>query len=220
MYENCLELKSFQNDYFNFNRLLTLEGMFNTCEKITEVSFADVSNLYINSIQGLFAGCVNLLSVDFGKNFSNEKLFNVSTAFKNCARLKAIKNINSIFNQNTTQIQDLFLGCERLPKLDLNLSTVAISDYKDIFNDCKRLKKLRLKISRGINCFYFLFRNCWNLSNFTVELNREERENKREVQDIFVDGKMSNRKGIIKSEDRMRVKFDKTKNLRWRKVMV
>ena len=69
MYENCLELKSFQNDYFNFNRLLTLEGMFNTCEKITEVSFADVSNLYINSIQGLFAGCVNLTSVDFGKNF-------------------------------------------------------------------------------------------------------------------------------------------------------
>ena len=128
MYENCVALKSFQSDYFNFKKVLFLEGMFNNCEKITEISFADVRNLYINSIQGLFAGCVNLTSVDFGINFLYEKLFDVSAVFKHCAKLKKIKNINSIFNKNTAQIQDLFLGCERLPKLDLNLSAVSISD--------------------------------------------------------------------------------------------
>ena len=102
-----------------------------------------------------------LTTVEFDQTFAEIHLTTGSGLFKNCSKLKSVKNIQYLNTDKMGSMYSMFNGCSSLASLDVshfNTSSVAGMTY--MFNGCSSLKSLDVsnwntaKVTSMQNMFY------------------------------------------------------------------
>lgn len=121
------------------------------------------------SIGGLFAGCSNLKSVDFG-NFDTSQATDMSSMFSGCSSLSSL-DLSQLNTSSVTSMNYMFGDCSSLKTLDLSpLDTSKVQDMGQIFCNCSSLTSLNLtslNTSSATNMIS-MFKDCSSLASLNL----------------------------------------------------
>ena len=155
----------FESEFFYDSRI------FENNKHLISATFSDFGEYQIGiRLYRFFAGCVNLISVDFSKlsyvyesdtKYYLEK-YGTQYMFDECINLKYV-NLKNVKILGSAEY--MFNGCVSLKSIDLSNTDIS-STYtlKHMFADCYSLESINLK---GLKFYgesmYYMFQNCYSL---------------------------------------------------------
>jgi len=93
---------------------------------------------------GMFAGCTNIKSVSFSKDFDKKSVGDMDMMFYNCSSLKEV-DISGLDTSNVADMSVMFNCCQKITELDLrNFNTSKVTDMGHMFSGCDNLQRLDL----------------------------------------------------------------------------
>ena len=114
-------------------------------------------------MENMFSFCDHLKKVDLSK-FDLTKVNNMNQMFYLCFNLEIIQfNYLGVDDEENTNINEIFTGCEKLECLDLSLSSkdeILKMDFQWIKGIMKNLKKIKVKKE---------FKNTFEINDFIIE---------------------------------------------------
>lgn len=127
---------------FEAGRTLCLDKLFQALSRLRNVRFSSSSKSWrrVQTMEGMFFGCVSLEAVDWG---SSEILVpELRHLFYNCVSLENIDLSNFRFTEETS-VGSLFYNCSSLThvKLPESINCVTKSNCFKVFANCKKLKR-------------------------------------------------------------------------------
>ena len=133
------------------------------------IKTAKVSVTGITYLGELFAGCSNLVSVDFsGTDTSN--VTGMNEMFEACENLKEV-DLSGFNTSNVTNMRDMFTGCNGLIKIDLsNFDTSKVDDMSHMFDGCRSLTDINLRSfdTSNVTDMGNMFSSCGNLTKIDL----------------------------------------------------
>lgn len=151
--------------------------MFYNCQNLPAVTFKNFAAMLdfdaskVIYMQGMFQGCKNLQSIDFGTKFVTSNVQDMSNMFHGCSNLTTLDL--SVFNtgnvQNMTQMFNL---CTKLNTLKIqNFNTANVKSMQGMFANCTSLLYLNLAHFNTTNVLdmSYMFQGSTNLSSLNVE---------------------------------------------------
>ena len=171
--------EGYQTVYFQFakDKHYYKSQLFKNNKHIKSIAFSDFNEYKIDiPLRSLFAGCINLTSVDFSKlsyvyesdnNYILEKK-GTPYMFDECINLKYI-NIRNIKIIGTTSY--MFNNCKSLTSIDLsNLDISSTYSFDNMFTNYSSLQTVNLKgfkLDVGYS-IESMFKNCYSLKNLDL----------------------------------------------------
>ena len=145
-------------------------------QNIGQYTFEITFKNKIDSLNGFFEGCSNIISLDLS-NFDSSNVTSMKNMFAGCDKLKEIKGLCKLNIKKVTTMEAMFSKCSELEYLDLtNCDTSNVTDMGFMFEECKKLKNIK-----GLNNFITnkvinlsaMFQECYvlehlDLSNFNT----------------------------------------------------
>ena len=154
-----------QTVYIQFdNKYSYKERIFEKNKHLISATFSDFGEYkIIIRLYRFFAGCVNLISVDFSKlSYVYADPYGTQYMFDECINLKYVnlKNLKIV-----SSAEYMFNGCVSLKSIDLsNTDMSGTKTLKKMFADCYSLESINLK---GLKFYgesmYYMFENCYSL---------------------------------------------------------
>ena len=165
--------EGYQTVYFQFEeKMYYTSKLFKNNKHIKSVVFSDFNEYQIGiQLNSMFAGCIELTSVDFSKlSYTYESdtkyiLEKIGTPymFDGCINLKYI-NIKNLKALGTTSY--MFNNCKSLTSIDLsNFDISNIYYFDNMFSNCTSLQSINLKgfkLDFG-STIESMFKNCYSL---------------------------------------------------------
>lgn len=141
---------------------LDLRGLSGNLGDMTYMFFADTSlttldlsgfdPFDVRSIEGAFAKCYNLKTINFGNSITGEHLSQISEAFSQCRSLTTL-DLSFLKAPNMQYMRKTFEGCTNLEYLDI--SNIDCSDLKnsfETFNETPKLSTIKSSFNVKSNC--------------------------------------------------------------------
>ena len=160
----CTNLTYVNLSKSNFSKVETIEGLFNSCSKLSKIdglNSLDVSN--VHNMGGVFSGCKALMELDIS-NWNTSKVSNMGAMFRYCSKISSI-NINDWNVDSVEIVTGMFQGCTNLQYLDLSNLKFNVDSISQMFYQCTNLKKIDMSnwsLPDTIGC-NGLFSGCDNL---------------------------------------------------------
>ena len=133
-------------DLSNFEYVVdmrTMERMFTSCNKITNLDFSKVDTSNVTTMSNMFYGCTALTSLDLS-NFDTSNVTNMESMFSNCNKLTSL-DLSSFDTSKVTDMNRMFSNCNKLTSLDLSSFDISkVANMGGIFTGCVALTSLDL----------------------------------------------------------------------------
>lgn len=191
-FNGCKALK--EVDLSHFAALSEGNNLFDGCENLERVRFADTGNGQKNSFSERFRGCSNLQTIENLDKFTNVSA--ISNAFENCVSLQTVafcdvpqtmsgsgkeafrgcKRLESVVNlfifTKLSNFEAMFRECESLQTVDLPDNATA-KNAKQMFYKCANLRRADLSKLTALADFESAFNGCALLEEVTLSANRQ-----------------------------------------------
>lgn len=130
----------------SFNNMKSLDGMFACCISLQSIDFGDEFDTSdTTSMSFVFRCCRSLKSIHFGKKFDTSNVTNMGYLFYGCKRLTNI-DLSTFDTSKVTTMINMFTNCKSLISLDLSsFNTCKLNNMGDMFNGCESLIILDLR---------------------------------------------------------------------------
>ena len=157
-------------DNFVTERAKDISGIFNGCEKLSNINVSNWNVSNVTSTEKAFANNFLLKSLDLS-NWDMSNCENSQMMFYNDTALTSIGNTNNWSVSKITTTHSMFEGCSKLQSLDTSKWVFSnLTNADSMFNNCQSLSKLDVS-NWGMGkviYFGFLFNNCYALSTLDV----------------------------------------------------
>ncbi len=122
----------------------SMGGMFMGCTELETVDFGSgLDTSCVTDMYGLFSGCKSLESVDLS-SFNTYSVITMNRMFENCSSLRSI-NLSSFDTSCATNMEEMFSGCSSLREIDLSgFNTSFVARMEGMFKGCDSLTSLDL----------------------------------------------------------------------------
>ena len=149
-----------------------------------------------NACADLFAGYVNLESIDFNKSFHTDEVKSMAGMFAMCESLKSIDlsdfvtsrvrsmysmfydckslnqlNLSMLDTGNVRDLGHIFHGCESLADININgWETTYVTNVNSMFSNCEKLTRVDIKDleTPNVTDFSYMFFDCGKLEEVDV----------------------------------------------------
>lgn len=157
-------------DNFVTERAKDISGIFNGCEKLSNINVSNWNVSNVTSTEKAFANNFLLKSLDLS-NWDMLNCENSQMMFYNDTALTSIGNTNNWSVSKITTTHSMFEGCSKLQSLDTSKWVFSnLTNADSMFNNCQSLTKLDTS-NWGMGkviYFGFLFNNCYALTSLDV----------------------------------------------------
>ena len=146
-----------QLNKFNFT---SMEGMFEKCSTLPDLSKLDTKN--VENMSRLFANCSNLETLPDISNFNTKNVTNFSEMFFNCKSLKYLPDISKWDTNKIENAKSMFQNCimlENIPNF-FNFEGIRNILVDNMFLNCKLIKslpdlsKINIKSTKSLKSFF------------------------------------------------------------------
>lgn len=123
-----------------------------------------------SNLDGMFAGCVNLRTIDGLRFLDTAQAMSARAMFDGCASLVAL-DASGLYTLDVTDMSCMFFGCRNLSELDLTeLDTSHVKTTGGMFTDCKSLTRLDLSSfdTSHVEDISEMFCRCVNLAEVSL----------------------------------------------------
>jgi surface protein len=146
-----------QLNKFNFT---SMEGIFEKCNTVPDLSKLDTKN--VENMSRLFANCSDLGSLSDISNFNTEKVTDFSEMFLNCKSLKSLPDISGWKTNKIENTKSMFQNCQNLENIPnfFNFENIRNVRVDNMFLNCKLLKslpdlsKINIKSTKSLKSFF------------------------------------------------------------------
>lgn len=119
---------------FNTFNATTMAGMFNSCQKLTELDISSFDTSNVSSMNAMFDTCRILTKLDLS-SFDTSNVTNMANMFYRCSKLTNL-DLSSFNTNNVTTMTYMFNDCTSLEKLDLrNFNFDKVTSHNDVFKN-------------------------------------------------------------------------------------
>ena len=152
----CIENKSI--DYENFTKveifikpdLKSINHMFSGCDNLLSIDLSNIASSYIQNMSHTFENCTNLKSINF-TSFNSSNVTSMDSLFKGCKNLSIIIGLESLNTSSLNNIEGMFVGCESLTDVNLLAFNLDNIRYKsNVFDKNSFLNKIYLNYYESI----------------------------------------------------------------------
>lgn len=183
-------------DNFVIEKAKDISGIFNDCEKLSNINVSNWNVSNVTSTEKAFANNFLLKSLDLSNwdmsncensqmmfysdtaltsigNTSNWNVYKITTThsmFEGCSKLQSLNTSKWVFS-NLTNADSMFSNCQVLTKLDTsNWGMGKVIYFGFLFNNCYALTSLNVSKwdTSNANNFNAMFNECVNLTNIDV----------------------------------------------------
>lgn len=144
--------------------------MFKNLACLDNVSFADFSTNYSISLQRMFEGCERMATIDIS-SFEISSVLSVRGLFSGCEKLTEIVWPKMTFRKEGIDISEMFNNCKQLTTIGLQcFDGCKIILATDTFGSCSSLKSIDLSKMDFSTCggLAGIFANCSSLTTLDV----------------------------------------------------
>lgn len=183
-------------DNFVTEKAKDISGIFNDCEKLSNINVSNWNVSNVTSTEKAFANNFLLKSLDLSNwdmsncensqmmfysdtaltsigntsNWNVSKITTTHSMFEGCSKLQSLNTSKWVFS-NLTNADSMFSNCQVLTKLDTsNWGMGKVIYFGFIFNNCYALTSLNVSKwdTSSANIFNAMFNECVNLTNIDV----------------------------------------------------
>lgn len=147
MFYQCSRLSRIEfNEKFSTRRVSDFGGMFSECGRLTSLDLSMFNTSNATNMSYMFDGCYFLSSIDFGENFTTEKVTDFSYMFRWVA-LKSLDLSNFSF-ASATDVNSMFDHATILENITFGEGAITdnVEDFSYMFANCKRLQSLDISM--------------------------------------------------------------------------
>ena len=183
-------------DNFVTEKAKDISGIFNDCEKLSNINVSNWNVSNVTSTEKAFANNFLLKSLDLSNwdmsncensqmmfysdtaltsigntsNWNVSKITTTHSMFEGCSKLQSLNTSKWVFS-NLTNADSMFSNCQVLTKLDTsNWGMGKVIYFRFLFNNCYALTSLNVSKwdTSNANNFNAMFNECVNLTNIDV----------------------------------------------------
>ena len=171
LFQNCLYIKEISFIGFKRDNFRDFGGMFQDCYNLEKINFHEFKSYEVIDMSYMFCGCKKIRNLDLSK-FNTSNVLNMEYMFFCCSNLVKI-NLSSFDTSKVQNMCYMFGYCEKFNKLLLpNLSGNNLQLAKGMFCYCSELKTIELEnfSTKGvINMEKMFFFFCSSLSLIKIK---------------------------------------------------
>lgn len=139
---------------WHFDNLVDATYMFNNNVKLKSVDFSNAGFAKATSLQGLFNGCTDLISVGDVSSWSLSNVTTLEDTFKSCLVLREI-DVSTWDVSSVTSLKNTFSYCKALSVIDVsNWHTGELTNVEYMFIHCESVKRLEPLYFNMSTCKY------------------------------------------------------------------
>lgn len=170
IFNNCEKLSNINVSNWNVSNVTSTEKAFanNFLLKSLDLSNWDMSNC--ENSQMMFYSDTALTSIGNTSNWNVSKITTTHSMFEGCSKLQSLNTSKWVFS-NLTNADSMFSNCQVLTKLDTsNWGMGKVIYFGFLFNNCYALTSLNVSKwdTSNANIFNAMFNECVNLTNIDV----------------------------------------------------
>lgn len=167
-FENCWSLSRIPLENINTDSATSMYDMFANCRALDYVNISHFNIDKVTTMAYMFSGCYMLEHLEMSSLRGTGKLNTTHQMFANCRRLKDIdRNVKNLNMSNVTTIQNMFLCCYCVEKLDL--SEWNASSVTNAISFCDQCYSLRIVDVSGIDATNITTMNSMFKSNYQLK---------------------------------------------------
>lgn len=170
IFNDCEKLSNINASNWNVSNVTSTEKAFanNFLLKSLDLSNWDMSNC--ENSQMMFYSDTALTSIGNTSNWNVSKITTTHSMFEGCSKLQSLNTSKWVFS-NLTNADSMFSNCQVLTKLDTsNWGMGKVIYFGFLFNNCYALTSLNVSKwdTSNANIFNAMFNECVNLTNIDV----------------------------------------------------
>lgn len=157
-------------DNFVTEKAKDISGIFNDCEKLSNLDLSKWNVSNVTSMEKAFANNYLIKSLNLS-NWNTSNCKNSQMMFYNDTALTSIGNTSNWNVSKITTTHSMFEGCSKLQSLETSTWVFSsLTNADSMFNNCQSLSKLDVSnwgMGKVIH-FGFMFNNCYALTSLNV----------------------------------------------------
>ncbi|MGJ6940063.1 BspA family leucine-rich repeat surface protein, partial [Listeria monocytogenes] len=157
------------NDYPTAPSLLTMESMFSSATKLTELDLSGLDTSSVTNMYNVFNRCRALEELDVS-NFDTSSVTTMKSMFQYCELLEKL-DVSNFDTSSVTTMQSMFDECQSLEILDVsNFDTSSVTDMTAMFQNCYALEKLDISNfdTSSVTKMYAMFSRLYGVGKLDV----------------------------------------------------
>ncbi|EMY4659469.1 BspA family leucine-rich repeat surface protein [Listeria monocytogenes] len=157
------------NDYPTAPSLLTMESMFSSATKLTELDLSGLDTSAVTNMYNVFNRCRALGELDVS-NFDTSSVTTMKSMFQYCELLEKL-DVSNFDTSSVTTMQSMFDECQSLEILDVsNFDTSSVTDMTAMFQNCYALEKLDISNfdTSSVTKMYAMFSGLYGVGKLDV----------------------------------------------------
>ncbi|EAC6419916.1 BspA family leucine-rich repeat surface protein [Listeria monocytogenes] len=157
------------NDYPTAPSLLTMESMFSSATKLTELDLSGLDTSAVTNMYNVFNRCRALEELDVS-NFDTSSVTTMKSMFQYCELLEKL-DVSNFDTSSVTNMQQMFDECQSLEILDVsNFDTSSVTDMTAMFQNCYALEKLDISNfdTSSVTKMYAMFSGLYGVGKLDV----------------------------------------------------
>ena len=175
MFNGCSALTGLDLSSLNTSSATTLTYMFGSCAALTSLDLSGFDTKKVTDFSYMFNYCTSLASIDFGTSFfKNNLIRTLDGMFANCSSLGSVnltKNASASFETNTpySTMDIICFGCTSLTSFTLPLPG-RVKSFIQAFMNCTKLEVIDMDALQDYNNpnYNQMFRECRKLNTLKV----------------------------------------------------
>ncbi|EHC7845149.1 BspA family leucine-rich repeat surface protein, partial [Listeria monocytogenes] len=157
------------NDYPTAPSLLTMESMFSSATKLTELDLSGLDTSSVTNMYNVFNRCRALEELDVS-NFDTSSVTTMQSMFDECQSLE-ILDVSNFDTSSVTDMTAMFQNCYALEKLDIsNFDTSSVTKMYAMFSGLYGVGKLDVSHfdTSLVTTMNRMFQNCKSLKELDI----------------------------------------------------
>jgi len=135
LFYSCSSLETIVLPEQRINNVESFFHTFDNCTKLKSIDLKKISFLNAKDIGFMFANCLELLEIIFDHNEKVENINNMNGTFANCTSITSI-DIGHIYINNDAILDSLFFNCHSLKEINIsNIDTTKSSSTNNFLNN-------------------------------------------------------------------------------------
>lgn len=175
MFNGCSALTGLDLSTLNTSSATTFTYMFGGCAALTSLDLSGFDTKKVTDFSYMFNDCTSLASIDFGTSFfKNNLIRTLDGMFANCSSLGSVnltKNASASFETNTpySTMDIICFGCTSLTSFTLPLPG-RVKSFIQAFMNCTKLEVIDMDTLQDYNNpnYNQMFRECRKLNTLKV----------------------------------------------------
>lgn len=175
MFNGCSALTGLDLSTLNTSSATTFTYMFGGCAALTSLDLSGFDTQKVTDFSYMFNDCTSLASIDFGTSFfKNNLIRTLDGMFANCSSLGSVnltKNASASFETNTpySTMDIICFGCTSLTSFTLPLPG-RVKSFIQAFMNCTKLEVIDMDALQDYNNpnYNQMFRECRKLNTLKV----------------------------------------------------